>query len=254
MTLADAFSLEEREVISLVGGGGKTSLLFALGKELSFKKKGILLTTTTKIREPVPSPSFGLFVSDRLSEVREWITRNFDRFPFLVVAQRRLPDGKLGGIDPQWVRELSSLPELKMIVIEADGAAGRSLKAPRDNEPVIAENTSLLIPVVGIDALGRPLNEEHVFRSEIAARLLKVEIGSEVNEEVITRLVGEIIKGKPGQAKVVPCINKVDLPNGLEKAKTLARHLLRKGSPQIKRVVLGQVRHSPPVREILTPC
>ncbi len=61
MTLEEAFSLKKREVISLVGGGGKTSLFFALGKELSSRGKGIILTTTTKIWEPAASPHFTLF-------------------------------------------------------------------------------------------------------------------------------------------------------------------------------------------------
>ena len=57
MTLAEAFSIGEREVISLVGAGGKTTLLYALGRELSALRCGVILTTTTKIFEPEPSRS-----------------------------------------------------------------------------------------------------------------------------------------------------------------------------------------------------
>jgi probable selenium-dependent hydroxylase accessory protein YqeC len=71
VTLEEAFSLREKEVISLIGGGGKTTLMFALGKELSLRRKGILLTTTTKIWDPEPSDEFGLFWSARLEKVKE---------------------------------------------------------------------------------------------------------------------------------------------------------------------------------------
>ena len=124
------------------------------------------------------------------------------------------------------MEELFLLDGVSAIVNEADGAAGRPLKAPREGEPVIPDNTTLLVPVMGIDGMGRPLDEETVFRSAIASRLLDLPIGSTVTEEVIARLMGELIKRGPAGARVVPLINKVDIPGGREKAEKLARHIL----------------------------
>ena len=253
MTLEEAFSLKKREVISLVGGGGKTSLLFAFGKELPSCRKGILLTTTTKIWEPPPSPYFALFLSERFSEMKRWIKNNEDQAPCLLIARKKLGSGKLLGIPPQWVEELPSVANLSMIVTEADGAAGRSLKAPREGEPVVPQNTSLLIPVMGIDVLGCPLDEEHVFRSEIASRLLHLAIGSKVTEKIIFTLLSEIIKSRPPQARIIPFINKVDLAGGLEKARRVGEYLLKGKAVEWERVILGQVRHPPVVKEICFP-
>jgi len=253
MNIEEAFSLKNHEVISLVGGGGKTTLMFALGIELSSERKGILLTTTTKIWEPAPSPSFALFLSENFSEMKKWAVDNLQKYSYLVIAQKKLADGKLQGIVPQWVEELDSLPGVSFVVVEADGAAGRSLKAPREGEPVVPLNTSLLIPVVGIDALGCPLEEKHVFRSEIAARVLNMALGSAVTETMIARLIEEIIKVRPPNARVIPFINKVDLPGGLEKARKLATHLQRIEGVKIERVVLGQAQGHPVVKEII-PC
>jgi probable selenium-dependent hydroxylase accessory protein YqeC len=253
MNIEEAFSLKDREVISLVGGGGKTTLMFALGIELSSERKGILLTTTTKIWEPAPSPSFALFLSENFSEMKKWAVDNLQKYSYLVIAQKKLADGKLQGIVPQWVEELDSLPGVSFVVVEADGAAGRSLKAPREGEPVVPLNTSLLIPVVGIDALGCPLEEKHVFRSEIAARVLNMALGSTVTEPMIARLIEEIIKGRPPNERVIPFINKVDLPGGMEKARRLASHLQRIEGVKIERVVLGQAQGHPVVKEII-PC
>jgi probable selenium-dependent hydroxylase accessory protein YqeC len=141
MTLGEAFSLKNREVISLVGGGGKTALMFALGQELPSRRKGIILTTTTKIWEPASSPHFALFLSDQFSEIKRWVKKNIDQYPCLLIAQKKLDKGKLQGIPPQWVEEFQSLKNISKIVIEADGAAGRSLKAPRAGEPVVPKNT-----------------------------------------------------------------------------------------------------------------
>lgn len=252
MTLLEAFSLGEREVISLVGAGGKTILLYALGRELAALRCGIILTTTTKIFEPEPSPFFLQFLSPESSAVKKWVAEHLHRHQCLLLARERLPNGKLEGIPPGWVEELFSLDGVSTIVSEADGAAGRPLKAPREGEPVIPDNTTLLIPVMGIDGMGRPLDEETVFRSAIASRLLNLPIGSTVTEEVIARLMIELIKQGPAGARVVPLINKVDIPGGREKAEKLAHHILSLDPPRIRKVVLGQLQHTPAVAAVVT--
>jgi len=251
LTLTDAFSIREREVISLVGAGGKTSLMFALGNELSGGRKGTILATTTKIWEPAPSPNFALFLSEQISEMKEWVLENLGKYPYLVIARKKLDDGKLQGVLPEWVEEFLSLPDVSSIIVEADGAAGRSLKAPREGEPVLPDNTTLLVPVVGIDVLGCPLDEQNVFRSQIAARILNVAMGTTVTEEMIARLIAEIIKDRPEKARVIPFINKVDLPGGLAQGRKLASYLLRTEGIKTESVILGQGHHFPAVREII---
>jgi probable selenium-dependent hydroxylase accessory protein YqeC len=250
MTLTGAFSIGEREVISIVGAGGKTTLLYALGRELAALRSGIILTTTTKIFEPAPAPFFLQFLSPELGAVKTWVGEHLRRQQCLLIARRRLPNGKLEGISPEWAEELFLLDGVSAIVTEADGAAGRPLKAPREGEPVIPGNTTLLVPVMGIEGMGRPLDEETVFRSAIASRLLNLPIGSTITEGVIARLMLELIKSGPAGARVVPLINKVDIPGGREKAERLARHLLSLDQPRIGRVVLGQLRNTPAVKAV----
>jgi len=250
MTLEEALSLKDGEVVSLVGAGGKTTLMFALGDEISSRGKGVVLTTTTKIREPAASSSFSLFLSTQLGELKKWVGRNLERSPCLVIARGKHEDGKLQGVSPEWVAELQTLRGVSFMIVEADGASGRSLKAPREGEPVIPQCTTLLIPVVGIDSLSCPLEEQYVFRSAIAARLLGVAMGSKITEGMIARLISEISKDRPGGARVVPFINKVDLPGGLEKARGLAQVLLNIDQPTIERVILGQAQNVPRVKEI----
>jgi len=105
---------------------------------------------------------------------------------------------------------------------------------------------------VGIDVLGRPLDEQYVFRSQIAARILNAALGTTVTEEMIARLLAELIKNRPGKTRVIPFINKTDLPGGPEKARGLAAHLLKTGGLKFERVVLGQARYSPVVEEIIS--
>ena len=53
-TLSDTLHLYKTGVISLIGAGGKTSLMFKLAKELSQLKHRVLTTTTKKIFLPQP--------------------------------------------------------------------------------------------------------------------------------------------------------------------------------------------------------
>ena len=251
MTLRQAFSIGKRESISLVGGGGKTTLLYALGRELSALGCGVILTTTTKILEPAPSSFLFQFLSNELGDIKKWVAENLNHHRSLLIARKRLPNGKLEGIFPEWAEELFSMDGVSTIVIEADGSAGRPLKAPRGGEPVIPQNTTLLVPIIGIDGMGCPLDEEKVFRSAIASRLLNLPIGSTVTEDAIARLMMEWIKNGPAGARVVPLINKVDIPGGLEKARKLSRYLLSVDPTRIRRVVLGQVQQLPAVKEVV---
>jgi len=183
--------------------------------------------------------------------MKKWIIKNLDPYPYLIIAQKRLDNGKLQGIIPEWVDELSSLADVSFLIVEADGAAGRSLKAPREGEPVLPQITTLLIPVVGIDVLGCPLDEQHVFRSEIAARILNVPFGSTVTEEMIARLLAEIIKSRPQEARVIPFINKVDVPGSLPQARKLAQYFGRFEGLKTEKVILGQAQHLPVVKEVI---
>ncbi len=250
LILNKALELGDREIISLAGGGGKTTLMFALGRELSADKKGVLLTTTTKIWDPESSPEFSLFLSKDLKGLKQWVGENLGRDHCLVVAQEKLNNGKLAGIPPFWVDELLSIKDLSYVVVEADGAAGRPLKAPREGEPVLPQATTLMIPVVGIDALGCPLNEKHVFRARIAMKILEAEEGAVIDEGMIARLLAATLGNRPAGAKVIPFINKVDLPDGLERGRRLARVLLESIPCTFKRVLLGQALRSPAVEEI----
>ncbi len=53
-SLIDILKLKSQGVISIIGAGGKTSLMFSLAKELSKSGKKVLTTTTTKIFMPTP--------------------------------------------------------------------------------------------------------------------------------------------------------------------------------------------------------
>ncbi len=251
-----AFDIRTGEVISLVGAGGKTTLMFALARELISHKGLVITTTTTKIFPPSSSDTPYVLISHNDKIIIDFIINNGSKFSHITVASEKLSDpGKLRGINQELLIKLCDIDLVNYAIIEADGAARRPLKAPDTNfEPVIPKNTSLLIPVLGVDALGCELNDENVFRSEIAAKLSGTALGSPVSTETIAEIITHpsgISFGSPAQARIVPFINKTDLHEGPAKARDIAHSILAKNHPYIDRVILGHAQLQNTVAEIV---
>jgi probable selenium-dependent hydroxylase accessory protein YqeC len=254
MRLKEALDIKPGEIISLVGGGGKTTLMFALARELASDNSCVLTTTTTKIFKPLPSQTPFLLLETNEEKMVKTLAQNIDRYRHITLARKRLLSGKLEGISPDLLVRLARLERVSCIIVEADGANQRALKAPNSTEPVIPDNTSLLIPVVGVDAVGCRLTEENVFRAEIVSELIGLPPGEVISAESIAFLITHhqgIIKGSPDVARIIPFVNKVDLDKGLSRGRDLADKILAVKHPRIERVILGQVQSPEPVVEVI---
>ena len=254
--LKEALDIHPKEMISLVGAGGKTTLMFAICQELTAREKIVITTTTTKMFPPSSSDTPFLLLAGEEEEIVDLIFKNAGKFRHITIASEILADsGKLKGISPLLVSRLIKLSPVSYIIIEADGASRKPLKAPNPLfEPVIPQHTSLVIPVVGIDALGCRLSEENVFRSEIASKLTGLPLGEIILADTIVNLIlhpSGITRGSPDQARIIPFINKIDLHVDLSEARGLASKILKADHPRVDRVVLGQAQLKPPVVEVV---
>jgi probable selenium-dependent hydroxylase accessory protein YqeC len=255
-SLKEAFEIRPKEIISLVGAGGKTTLMFALSRELTDHKKVVITTTTTKIFPPSSSETPFLLLSREEKEIVDFILKNRSEFDHITIASEKLvASNKLQGINPELVKRLSQLRPVTYVIVEADGAARRPLKAPNPEfEPVIPLSSTLVIPVVGIDALGCRLSEDNVFRSEIASKLTELPLGETVTADTIVNLIlhpSGIMRGIPDRARIIPFINKIDLHADLSEARDIASKILEANHFQINQVVLGQAQLNPPVVEVV---
>jgi probable selenium-dependent hydroxylase accessory protein YqeC len=253
-SIIQALGLRSRELISLVGGGGKTTLLFRLARELVDSGRRVLATTTTKILEPSSEDSPRILVESKDEKIMEALCHLKDKQGPLTVARERLESNKLGGISSDLVDRLYGSGKIDDLLVEADGAAGRPVKAPRDGEPVIPSETTLVIVLVGVDGMGVVLQEENVFRSEIVSRLTGVPPGGKITDQVLATLVTHpmgLFKGAPTRARVAVFLNKVDIPDGLEKGRRISRRILEQRHPQIERILIGQLKKDPPVIEVI---
>jgi probable selenium-dependent hydroxylase accessory protein YqeC len=253
--LGEALELDLHRIISLVGAGGKTSLMFAMAGELVARGNRVITSTTTKIFKPSRKETPYVLMRKGTGDILNAIPDVIHRHGHITVTESELPGRKLGGVHPEIIDGLGALDEIDHIIVEADGAARLPLKAPDEKEPVIPSKTTLVVVVVGIDSLGVELSEDHVFRPHIVSELTGLKPGAKVGVEAIAQLIVHprgMAKGAPPHATIIPFLNKVDLPDGLDKGKMLAGRILEKGHPRITRVALGQAIHERPVVVVIS--
>jgi len=252
--LAESLDLKAREVISLTGAGGKTTLMFRLAKELFFDKKKIVTTTTTKILEPTSEETAFLSVDSDEEHLEQFVYRHLKEYKHITIARERLESGKLKGVSTNLVNKLWNSNKMEYLIIETDGAAGRPVKAPREGEPVIPSNTTLVVAILGVDGLEMELNEKNVFQAERVSKITGIPMGEKLTDEAMAILMTHpegIFKGTLPSSRVIAFLNKVDIPNGVKKAKRVAQKIMEKKHPQIERVILGQLKKEPPVTEVI---
>jgi probable selenium-dependent hydroxylase accessory protein YqeC len=169
------------------------------------------------------------------------------------LAQERIEPKKLKGVSSDFVTELWNSKQTEYLIVEADGAAGHPVKAPRLGEPVIPPDTTLVVALLGVDGMELELREENIFRPELVSRLTGIPLGGRMTDEAMAMLITHpdgIFRGAPVSSRVVVFLNKVDVPHGMEKAKRIAEKVLDQGHRQIERIVLGQLKKDPPVVEV----
>lgn len=253
--LIEALGIREKELISLVGAGGKTTLMFRLSQELVHRGKNVLTTTTTKILEPSLNETPFVLIDKDEERIKEFIYKNIDHYHHITIGSERLEFGKINGIYTDLIDDLFNLKNLGYIIVEADGAARKPIKAPREKEPVIPSDSTSVIGILGIDGIGMELNDRNVFQAERISKLTGVSIGEKISEDVLTILFTHqegIFKGKPLSARAIAFLNKVDIPEGIAKARRVANGIVGKRKFFIEKVILGQLKFNPPVVEVIS--
>ena len=250
MTLADALRMAADESVALVGGGGKTTAMFRLAREVVDRGGRAITTTTTRIfgaqiaLAPAHVPAADL-TRDRVAAALA------AHGHVLVIGPTEAGSGKAEGITLDLFRHLRAWFPDACLLNEADGSRMRPFKAPAGYEPVIPSATTLVVPVVGADVFGAPLDAEHVHRPELVSALSGASMGTPITPGIVARVLAHPDggrKGVPPGARVVVLINKVDTLPDRTPARETARCLL--SDPAIHAVVLAAVRGPDPVLEV----
>ncbi|SHG62854.1 molybdenum cofactor cytidylyltransferase [Thermosyntropha lipolytica DSM 11003] len=246
------FANDKKEMISFVGGGGKTSSIFKLAHELKAKNKRILVTTTTKIMVPKPEDFDELVIipEPKLNVLQP------EQGTITVLGREFLNKGeKLAGVNPGFLDDIFRSRYFDYILVEADGAKQKSLKAPAADEPVVPSLTTKTVGVIGLRVLNRKVDDE-VFRSEIFKNLCGA--GDIVNLEQIFKLItlpAGLFKNIPEKAEKYLFLNQVE-GEPVKKAAFMLADMLGKAEFYLDGLIIGSLKEEKfyphPQREKIT--
>jgi molybdenum cofactor cytidylyltransferase len=248
MKLQQAFEVTPGDVVALVGAGGKTSTLVALGYELSQAGMRVLATTTTRIGvDQLDLMPYATTLDEGMRHLS--LTLGENRFVFLY---NEIRGTKVHGPGLEWIPRLLDSVDSDVLLIEADGARGLPLKAPKPHEPLIPGESTLVVPIASLSVLGQPLDEEHVYNAQAIDARYGFGLGNRVKSPWVAQVLRDEelgLRGVPPHSRVITLLNQTSPPGyARARARLIAQLILR--SPRIYGVALGSVRSADPIFEV----
>ena len=207
----DFFSDGKKHNICLVGGGGKTTVMYELAAAWAACGRRVLVLTSTHILRPVD----GSFAADVPAVQNLW-----QQGRYAVIGTPELATGKLTA-PPQDLYEALQL-QADVILCEADGSRHHPCKVPAEHEPVLLPDSDIVLAVAGMDALGRPLAQA-CQRPQLAAELL----GCGAEKILDAQMLTVLLLSEQGSRKNVGTrtyyivLNKCDLLKAAQQEKML---------------------------------
>jgi probable selenium-dependent hydroxylase accessory protein YqeC len=167
MPFTSLFPLSRGDLVAVVGGGGKTGLLEALEAELTAAGRPSLASVTTRLGR-WQLPELARVEAASFEEASEAVRRAASGQRILLSGPPRAEgEAHLGlrALPLEWFEPLRAQADLIWLV-EADGSAGRPVKAHKADEPVLPPRPYKLVMVLGLSALAIPWTEA-IHRPEI---------------------------------------------------------------------------------------
>jgi len=217
----DAFEIRRRDVVTLVGAGGKTTFMYVLAEELAKEGRKVITTTTTKIWKPTKDDTEKLVV-DQGGNIPADLFLNYRH---VTCVTKITDEGKVVGVDPSKIHEWKTKYDIDCIIVEADGSKSKPFKAPASYEPIIPPETTLYVVMIGVDAIDAPLNSNYVHRPEIVAKLSGASLGDNVTPAMIGTILKYYLGMRPKFSRPIIFVNKVSTQTEAEKATSIIREL-----------------------------
>lgn len=247
MRLADAVEARPHAdgggpaVVCAVGAGGKKSLLYSLADRIPRS----VVTATVRI------PIFDDHVAAvEVTPDPATAVRDADAFPLGVVPERERED-RYRGYDPDELAPLADA-DVDAVLVKADGARTRRLKAPNEREPQIPDCADVVVPIASARVVGEPLTEDAVHRPERVADLTGLDVGDTIGPRDVATVLAHSeggLKDVPAGAAAIPLVNMADDRCLLETAVEIGECVHEQAV--VPRVVVTSLKRDDPVREVV---
>jgi probable selenium-dependent hydroxylase accessory protein YqeC len=240
--LVETLGLHRDLRVAAIGGGGKMTLLLSLGAEWAGAGGRPLLLPTTRLADHAERGVPGVRTVVLPAARTAWPPVGFLGGELLVVGRKGERPNMLESIHVDEIGPLVEQSKADLVLLKADGARGRSLKAHDSEEPVVPLDTGLVVAVAGIDAWGMPLDAEHVHHDALFAERAGMEIGDRLEDDAFYAALADPAGYRaclPPSARYVVFLNQVDRPVRVAVAQRLAEGLNERG---VAEVVWGDLR------------
>lgn len=237
MGIKEFIGIKNKDVISIVGAGGKTTLMYALGKELSDKK--VLLSTTTKVFPP-KFDDVNFYALGQAAYLD--ISNNMKNGSFLY-SNSLTKEGKLDSVLESDIEKFKE--DFNYIVLECDGSKRKPLKGWTDREPVIPKETTITIGVLDITTLNKLIDEDLVHR---LSEFLKISNSKEhevlKDNHIVNMIFNENGLFKSSRGRRILFINKIEHKRDIEALSELLDKITTKNRIEklIERIVYGSLK------------
>ncbi|MCI0400507.1 MAG: putative selenium-dependent hydroxylase accessory protein YqeC [Gammaproteobacteria bacterium] len=238
-----------RGLVCLVGAGGKKTTLYRLASA----HPGRVGITATVYIPPFPKTLGALKIIRNPADLLNAVVEAAAFGPPVAFARPAEKRARLAGVDPAQVAQIHRAAGFDVTFIKADGARGRWIKAPNQDEPQIPLGATTVIAVVSARAIGEPLTERIAHRVDRIAAVTGGLPGEPVTAEHVARLFAgnEGALKDVGDALVVPLINMVDDAKKEAIAEKAAEQALAL-SQRFDRVVLASMTSTQPLVRIVS--
>lgn len=235
--LCNILDVNSNDLISIIGAGGKTTTMFYLAEEAKRKNMKVLVTTTTAIYYPREKYIDEVIVSDK--EDYNW--SSIKKGTITVIGRSVSKEGKLLGIDSSLVNIIFKEGFFDLILVEADGANKKPVKASAYHEPVIPTYTTKVIGVVGLDCLGKSISYNNVYRPEIFCNITGAKMNQIISKEMITKLILSpkgLFKGALDKSEKYLILNKADNDERRRKGICIAQYIKKIKKHSINNIII----------------
>ena len=205
MDASKIFESSDRKVVCLVGAGGKKTTMYALSQSLPGT---VALSSTTHMYH------YDSKYVNRLISVKNQDYLAFEKEAGKVHAffGEKIHKERVSGLNEEVLRNIWNSGNYDTMIIKADGARARLIKAPGVGEPLIPSFADYVIPIFSIKVVGRKLDSSIAHRIDQLSRVMKIEPGEVIQDKhVISLMTSEagFLKHTEGK-QIIPIINMVD--------------------------------------------
>lgn len=154
--ISDVLPLNPARIISIVGAGGKTTLMEQLANTYASHEKKVLFTTTTHILRPEHLPKFYPVISEDKETLQSFFLQGQSvclGIPCSIFHGKE----KWKSPSQSFFQSIKALPDI--VLCEGDGSRRLPVKMPKETEPVFFPGTDTVIGIIGLSCLGQPIKK-----------------------------------------------------------------------------------------------